>query len=498
MDRTVYRGGPLEATGTGLTAAGIAIAVVVGLIPGIGMAASPWDPAHGLTEVSAGPFRGVAEQQTVHPYASSYGSSPYPQNPAIPVDTQPFDRAWHHRHTFPVFDPDGTRNGTQAWRVVHDTGNCCENYLAATPEGRLLDFGGDTLRFSDDLGQTWQRVEAVPDITVGGEGAVVVAPNGDILGIGWDPYSGDRAWAHKYDAEEDQWYFSPVRVRQPFYDRPYIYVVPGPFDRPGGDPVPYVSVVKATGWMSASLDGLTYVRPSTIHAPVPSEIDPGMVHTSADPIFDWIQPQQEIGPDPAAVTALDRRLGYSPGDEPGTPCPSAQAGQVLGPDLAWSCLPRSLPEGTLMAGSEGNLHSFSVPDETPGDLVYRVSSDEGSSWTKETVPLAASWDSIWAWDVNVNAGSDIAAVTLQVQHKEGEFPVPFVETNAGREAVLVYTFTNVTGDPELTEILQLGHELAHTDARFDFPSLAILPGGRIAASFVAEEHGEPAVAIQVS
>ena len=41
------------------------------------------------------------------------------------------------------------------WRVVEDTGNCCENFLTTTAGGRLLDFGGSHIYFSDDRGLSW-------------------------------------------------------------------------------------------------------------------------------------------------------------------------------------------------------------------------------------------------------------------------------------------------------------------------------------------------------
>src|SRR4051812_24100605 len=47
------------------------------------------------------------------------------------------------------------REGTTQWRVVKDTGNCCENHLAASKEGRLFDVGGSFINYTDDRGLTW-------------------------------------------------------------------------------------------------------------------------------------------------------------------------------------------------------------------------------------------------------------------------------------------------------------------------------------------------------
>jgi hypothetical protein len=122
----------------------------------------------------------------------------------VPVEVRDYD----------TFAPDGTPMGTTQWRVASDTGNCCENYLSTTPDGRILDFGGTYPYLSDDAGQTWQRVEPVTPL-VNGEGTISPAPNGDIVGIGWDPYSGDHVQAFKFDAEADRWLVAEQPLHTP-------------------------------------------------------------------------------------------------------------------------------------------------------------------------------------------------------------------------------------------------------------------------------------------
>ncbi|MGH2711151.1 MAG: hypothetical protein ACRDH9_08115, partial [Actinomycetota bacterium] len=78
---------------------------------------------------------------------------------------------------YPVRDAAGTQIGNTTWRVVRGTGNCCENHLGITKEGRLMDFGGAYINFSDDQGQTWKQVRPAEPL-VGPEGTVVVAPGG--------------------------------------------------------------------------------------------------------------------------------------------------------------------------------------------------------------------------------------------------------------------------------------------------------------------------------
>jgi len=120
------------------------------------------------------------------------------------------------------------RSGTTTWRVVQGTGNCCENYLAATKGGRLLDFGGSFVNYTDDRGVSWHQVRPLTPL-VNGEGTVVVAPNGDVDAIGWDPYSGDHLQAFKYEAFSGKWFYAEQPLHQPFYDREWITVLPGPF-----------------------------------------------------------------------------------------------------------------------------------------------------------------------------------------------------------------------------------------------------------------------------
>src|SRR5918996_1450259 len=65
------------------------------------------------------------------------------------------------------------RAGTTTWRVVQATGNCCENYVTTSAGGRLLDFGGTYVNYSDDRGVTWKRVTPLTPL-VNGEGPFTI------------------------------------------------------------------------------------------------------------------------------------------------------------------------------------------------------------------------------------------------------------------------------------------------------------------------------------
>jgi hypothetical protein len=134
---------------------------------------------------------------------------------------------------------------------------------------------------------------------VNGEGTVDVAPNGDIIGVEWDPYSADHLLNFKYDAFSGQWWYFDEQLHVPFYDREWVTVVPGPFSI-DGQTYPYVSFLKGAYpskevWLY-STDGLHYLDPSskfvdsTLNGAVQSWLT-----TQASSSFDWIQANSNTG-----------------------------------------------------------------------------------------------------------------------------------------------------------------------------------------------------------
>src|SRR5256885_12825640 len=102
---------------------------------------------------------------------------------------------------------------------------------------------------------------------VNGEGTIVVAPNGDVVAIGWDPYSGDHLQAFKYEAFSGQWFYAEQPLHQPFYDREWVTVVPGPFSI-GGRTGPFITFLQGGDPRKdpafVSTDGLSYTDASSI------------------------------------------------------------------------------------------------------------------------------------------------------------------------------------------------------------------------------------------
>src|SRR5688572_14737730 len=198
-------------------------------------------------------------------------------------------------HTTTDYSNGTAMSGTTTWRVVKDTGNCCENHLGLSKGGgRLFDIGGSYINYSDDRGLTWFSVRP-PEPLVNGEGSIAVAPNGDVLGITWDAYSGDHLVAYKYNAESGEWKTLTNILHHPVYDRPWLSVIPGPFTDATGKVVPYVSIVEGgTGVkdpMFVSTDGLVYAEPSsTTLGNLSSDPVSSWFPISADPSADWTQP----------------------------------------------------------------------------------------------------------------------------------------------------------------------------------------------------------------
>jgi hypothetical protein len=82
-----------------------------------------------------------------------------------------------------------------------------------------------------------------------------------VLGVQWDPYSGDHLQVYKYEADTGQWLYNEMPVHQPFYDREWIGVVPGPV-AVNGQTHEYVSFIKGgyptkEAWYY-STDGFNY------------------------------------------------------------------------------------------------------------------------------------------------------------------------------------------------------------------------------------------------
>jgi hypothetical protein len=346
------------------------------------------------------------------------------------------------------------------WRVVHGTGNAAELWLHATPEGRIYDLGGRYLNYSDDDGVTWKSVRPLEPL-VNGEGSVVMAPNGDIVGVTWDPYAGDRVWTFKYTASTKQWTYAPDPFHTPFWDRPGIDVIPGDFTTPTGEKVSYITLIKGfphEAW-HYSYDGLHY--PFTVSKAVDGATQTAIrewMDVKADASFDYIQPLPVLG---GMVTPLGGGKGVM--------------GNLMFNGATMRFHRFSLPEGSLPSGitqtdSKGRLHNVV---RSGNDALYKISADGGRTWSE---PLTLP--GINPGDMKANAAAGVAAVSGVSRTQDVLYKIDIT----GDEPTLLKKFAIGKGDDcRCSGVGFYGVQGGH---RFDFHTVVILPDGRLAVSFM--------------
>ena len=380
--------------------------------------------------------------------------------PAQVVDFTP-DKIRMETYPSTDFSGEAPVEDSTAWRVVHGTGNAAELWLHATPQGRIYDFGGRYLNYSDDEGETWKSVRPLEPL-VNGEGSVVMAPNGDILGVTWDPYAGDRVWTFKYDAAADEWSYAENPFHTPFWDRPGIDVIPGDFTSPTGEKVPYITMIKGFPhelW-HYSYDGLNY--PFTTSKTLDDRQTPPIsewLDVQADESFDYIQPLPVLG---GSVTPLGGGKGVM--------------GSLMfsGEDMRWHRF--SLPEGAepisgiTQTDSQGRLHNGS---RMGADAVYRVSIDWGQTWTEDLV-----LPGINPGDMKANAAAGVAAVSGVNETQDVLYKIDISGTTP---AILKHYVIGLGDDCRCSGVGFYGAQGGH---RFDFHTVVILPDGRLAVSFM--------------
>ncbi len=430
--------------------------------------------AYGIPGASAADRFSVAAVgcQTVGVPGTEVSSAPL-QGPA-PTELSPANHATTiAEETFLAFRADGAPLDARGWRTVAGTGNCCENYVATTPEGRILDQGGSTLAFSDDEGRTWQGVRS-PLVLLAGEGSVAAAPDGDIVAFDWAVYNGDTAFAYRYSAASKTWHTQSVLFEKPACDRPWIATIKGPFVL---DDViaPYATVVECGAFVKPplliSLDGLTYVPSNSVTAPIGATIDLRSRMVAADANRDWLAPIAEF-----PIVALDNGLGVW------------RESAALRDTPIWASATRpEIPGQVLRVDSVGTWHSVSVGADT---LTYAISHDGGATWDSQNVQLPAGWRA-GEWDFRVNAALDQAVFAVNAD----------VGSNVQQAA---WRFRGLDGRPSLQEILYVGagdgtfgSSITAPANRFDFMTLGFLPDGRIVMSAADARSSNPFLAIEL-
>jgi hypothetical protein len=364
--------------------------------------------------------------------------------------------------------PADDRTATTRWRIVQDTGNCCENYLTIAKGGRLYDFGGRYVNYSDDRGLTWSSVRPLAPY-VNGEGAIAMAPGGDVVGVEWDPYSGDHLVSYKYTALTGRWQYKEMPLHQPFYDREWIAVVPGPFTI-DGQLVPYLTFIKGGVpkelWFY-STDGLSYTQVTSKWVDRRLNTAEKTLATAAGAELDWIQPNSNGGMFPLGgghlLASGDLNLSWSLLD---------------GNEFAWYGVTQgdgTSPNGLYQTDSAGRLHNV-LPQGTK--FVYRWSTDGGTTW-RSTEAALPEGNVIEEIDFRANKEAGVAAVVIHAQ-----------DTQTGYDRDLVYKLGIKQALPKLLMRYQIGlADLGSTagvgnDVRMDFQTIAIFKDGKVAVSYL--------------
>ena len=392
---------------------------------------------------------------------------------------------------YPAFDANGSLLGQVPWRLINGTGNSNENYLAVTSRGRLVDLGGADLNFSDDGGQRWTSV--VPTTPpFGGEGAVTGAPGGDVIAVAWDTWTADHLVSFKYDAATDTWMHSEVPNHPPFFDRPWISVIPGPFVVAGQN-VPYVSILRG-GWPSKdawlySLDGLNYL-PLSVRAGDTVVGTTGDLGLKPDPATDWIQPLASSGFTPISGGGMLASEGMNL---------TGPLSILKPPELRWAHFRFlqqefvSTADDAWLTDSAARLHHVAIADGR-GSFFYEISTDGGGSVRSIETKLPEGF-TVGEWDFKASSTHGFSVVAIHS-----------LDSRSPNDQDLVYLFDNRSGVPRLVRLYHVGDgkgqfrgnlvsDVAEDAPRYDFANVVIFPDGRIAASFKDSQHDASTIAV---
>jgi hypothetical protein len=260
--------------------------------------------------------------------------------------------------------------------------------------------------------------------------------------------------------------------------------------------VPYISFVKG-GWpwkdpAFYSSDGLTYTDASSmfLDETTSSPVE-GSLATAADSTFDWIQPNTGTG-----MTPLGAGAALASGE-------TTTDWGWLDPTLSWRAFtfPGAVqPRGLHQVDSAGRINNV-VP--TSDGFEYRSSPDGGQTWRSVSVALPSGF-TIDQIDFRANRALGVAAVAVHADNSA-----------TGNDQDFVYRLSIGANQPFLQRRYTLGMGDVGSTAgvgnsiRMDFQTVAILPDGRIAVSFLDStthypspttglEQTRPALAIEQS
>ncbi len=393
---------------------------------------------------------------------------------------------------FTTIDVATNETTTTDWAIFlrAQGGNGAEHYLATTSKGWIMNLGGEYPTWSEDRGRTWTKyIPPTQPIDFLGEGAIIEAPNGDILANSWYPYTGDKLYSYFYDASEEQWSWFDNQLHAPFYDRAWQCVVPGPINF-GGQSYPWASLIVSNYWRNSgmgyviSLDGLTYFPfpdpTSTDYQPMSISFS---LENAPDLMWDFVIPHREMNavPLPGQGGLLLPKY-FDNGDN-----------AYLDKNLVWfrHSMPSgySIPAPHLVIDSTGALHSVG---RSGNILTYHMSVDGGRNWDSQEF----TWDEkqIDEWEFQADGAHGLAMINMRVEVEEDGESVDkdiIFHIRDYKESLEPDTITLIgQGDADATS--GLGN-----DFRFDFASLAILPDGGVVVAYQDSTDVDPLFAVEL-
>lgn len=379
--------------------------------------------------------------------------------------------------SYRAWDGEGRAARAVDWNVVLGTGNCCESLVRVAADGTIYDFGGNELHLSRDSGASWSRIDTT--LVLGAEGDLGIAPNGDVVALTWDPYTGDRIVAVRWTAADRVWRQQEILLNTPFYDRPWLAVVPGADTATGYRVVVRSGYALNPGYL-VSDDGLAYTAALRLLA----SRDPlGPLASSG-----WVGSAQAQAHRSAGMIPLgDGRLLLAA--DLALACSSRL--HVLEVDGAFSCLGEQAGPlaGWHVMDDRGTLYAAEF--EPSGQISLRHSTTQGTTSTLLALPmLGMEVRGDGDLDIKTTADGDRVVIAGHAQDPDGN------------SHVLVWDLRRVGASYDVTRIVELGRgdgafgTNASGGTRLDFPSVGILPDGRLVASFRDAELAEMALAIE--
>jgi len=423
---------------------------------------------------SAATFAGAAG-----PLPPTPVSGATPQAVSVPVTTG----------AYPVYDGRGRRS-TATWRMSTAGGNCCETYVSAAPDGRLIESGGTYPWYTTDQGRHWYQVKF--DLAdqndngqtiAGGEGATVVGPGGDVYGVTWDAYSGDHLQAYRYTAQTNSWSVADIVMKSPFYDRPWLTYAKGPFTL---DSANASQVLDVTGGGitkdidTLSSDGLNYGDPSYFshdesQAPTANFRIPVVPNADAD----WWQPHPGTGTLPLTGGGL---LRFNNADDL-TGASGCSAARLVPSTSTWQCvkLRGTFLPGVIRQDSRGYLTDVYSVDNGAA-LALATSRDGGVHWRTVTLRVPGAvrhLETPSMYDVVANGALGQAVVSARFDDANGNGQDIVFRVNTQKtKPQLMQTYFVGKGD------LNTANDVTGSAGyRFDYESVALLPDGNIAVTF---------------